>query len=403
MQDEEGRRGRWMTLGASGAMHFLHDGFSTLIYLLLPVWQVQFGLSLAQAGLLKTLFSGAQAVLQVPAGMLAERWGERGLLAAGTALTGLGFLALGFAGGFAALAFFLAVAGAGSSVQHPLCSSLVARAYDSGARRAALGTYNFTGDLGKLAVPALAAVVIAGLDWRWATAGYGGVGLLAALAVLVVFGAFAAGPPAKQRAGGARRQGTRDWGIRDARGFTVLSMIGIIDGASTTGFLTLLPFLLVGKGASVATVGLALTLVFSGGAAGKFVCGFVAERVGIIRTVMATEVLTAGGIVLLLTLPLGPLLVALPALGVALNGTSSVLYGTVAELAAPDRHARAYALYYTLGSGAGAIAPWLYGGLSDLAGVPATLVVVAAVALATIPLSQLLRPALGGEPTGAAD
>ena len=73
MQDEDGRRGRWMTLGAAGAMHFLHDGYSTLIYLLLPVWQMQFGLSLAQAGLLKTLFSGAQAVLQVPAGMLAER------------------------------------------------------------------------------------------------------------------------------------------------------------------------------------------------------------------------------------------------------------------------------------------------------------------------------------------
>jgi hypothetical protein len=52
------------------------------------------------------------------------------------------------------LVAFLLVAGLGSGVQHPLASSLVSRAYETGPRRAALGTYNFAGDLGKIAVPA---------------------------------------------------------------------------------------------------------------------------------------------------------------------------------------------------------------------------------------------------------
>ncbi len=37
-------------------------------------------------------------------------------------------------------------------------------------------------------------------------------------------------------------------------------------------FLTFLPFVLTAKGASVQTIGFALTLVFAGGAVGKLVC-----------------------------------------------------------------------------------------------------------------------------------
>ncbi len=93
----------------------------------------------------------------------------------------------------------------------------------------------------------------------------------------------------------------------------------------------------------------------------------------------------------------------LPALGVALNGTSSVLYGTVAELVTPERRARAYALFYTFGTGAGAVAPWVYGIVSDHAGVSVALAVVALGAMATIPLTWMLRPALVGEAPGTAD
>ena len=47
---------------------------------------------------------------------------------------------------------------AGAMVQHPLASSLVSHAYETGPRRAALGTYNFAGDLGKIAAPAAIAL-----------------------------------------------------------------------------------------------------------------------------------------------------------------------------------------------------------------------------------------------------
>ena len=104
------RRARAILATACGA-HFVHDGFSDILYILLPVWASEFGLSFAQVGLLKTLYTGGMASFQVPAGILAERRGEARLLAAGTAVTALGFLAAGLTGGFLALLVSLVLIG----------------------------------------------------------------------------------------------------------------------------------------------------------------------------------------------------------------------------------------------------------------------------------------------------
>ena len=71
------------------------------------------------------------------------------MLAVGTVVMGLGFIVLGFANGFYVLILFLFLTALGSATQHPLSSALVAGAYANGARRTALGTYNFAGDIGK--------------------------------------------------------------------------------------------------------------------------------------------------------------------------------------------------------------------------------------------------------------
>ena len=69
-------------------------------------------------------------------------------------------------------------------------------------------------------------------------------------------------------------------------GFPLLLAIGVIDSATRMGFLTFLPFLLQAKGAGVPQIGLALTLLFAGGAAGKLVCGFLGARLGVLPTVL---------------------------------------------------------------------------------------------------------------------
>src|SRR5881296_1828473 len=392
--DDRGVRSRARAVLATAcSIHFVHDGFSDILYVLLPLWAVEFRLTFAQVGLIRTAYSGGMALFQIPGGLLAERWGERRLLAAGTAVTACGFIVAGTVGGFLSLLTVLLIAGLGSGVQHPLSSSLVSKAYETGPRRAALGTYSFSGDLGKVAVPAAVAFAALLVGWRAASAAYGVIGLVAAAAILGILARLAPELPAP--AADDRAQATfgarSGWGIRNLRGFQSLTAIGMIDNATRTGFLTFLPFALIAKGSSVAGVGTALALLFAGGAVGKFVCGIVAERLGVIRTVVLTEAATTLCILSILAAPLPVALAIMPVMGVALNGTSSVLYGTVADLVTAERRSRAYGLYYTVTIATSALSPSVYGLVGDVAGVTATLVIVALVVLVTIPLCLALR------------
>jgi MFS family permease len=307
------------------------------------------------------------------------------VLAAGTALAGLGYCLAPLVGSYPALIAVLLIAGLGASTQHPLASALVARAFAGPRSLSALGTYNFAGDLGKMALPAAASLLVVMMPWRPSLALLGTLGLAAALAILALTPRYApesAAPAAKK---------TDVAGGPPTGGFPVLLSIGVIDSATRMGFLTFLPFLLTAKGAALPTVGLALTLVFVGGAAGKLVCAWIGARIGVVATVWITEGFTALGILALLPLPLEFGLALLPLIGVALNGTSSVLYGSVPLMVAPEKRTRAFSVFYTGTIGSGAIAPILYGLIGDALSVPAALMVVAALVLATLPLVLLIR------------
>lgn len=379
-------------LFAASTIHFLHDGFSETLYVFLPLWASEFGLSFSQVGLIRTAYTGGMSAFQIPAGFLAERFGERRLLALGTGVTALGFIAAGAAGGFASLLALLLGAGLGSGVQHPLSSSIVSKAYEDGNRRTALGTYNFSGDIGKAGVAAAIGVLAGLVGWRVAGAAYGALGAAAALAIVPLLSRLGAGAAARR--GSPEPIAVTGWGIRDGRGFSALCGIGMIDNATRTGFLTFMPFILMAKGLGVGGVGLAFALVFAGGATGKFVCGVVADRVGVIRTVVITEAATSALILIVVGAPLPIALAVLIPLGIALNGTSSVLYGTVADLVTSERRSRAYGLYYTVSVGASALAPTMWGLVGDAGGVPLTLSLVALAVLGTIPLCLVLRPAV---------
>ena len=147
------------------------------------------------------------------------------------------------------------------------------------------------------------------------------------------------------------------------------------------------------KGATVTQVGFALSLTFAGGAAGKFVCGFIAARFGVIKTTLITEIATTILMALTLLLNVDVVMFMLPLVGVALNGTSSGLYGTVPELVPPQMRSRAFGVFYTVTIGAGAISPLVYGFAGDRLGVPNTIALIACSVLMVLPLTLGLKKA----------
>lgn len=387
---------------ACGA-HALHDGFTDLLYVLLPIWRTEFALSYAALGVLRLLFAGAMAGLQVPMSLLARRLGGPVLLALGTAVAGGAYLAIGLTGAsFTVLLLGLLVGGAGAATQHPIGSSLVAAAYADTGARGPLGTYNFAGDLGKTALPAASAWLLGVMPWRSALGSIGTLGLIAAVLILLLLphGARIAEPSGADAALPQRKAASpaRTTRPRQRNAFPLLMIIGVLDSGTRMGFLAFLPFVLKAKGADTAMIGVALTLIFAGGAAGKLTCGWLGVRLGVLRTVLLTELGTALGIVALGQSSLPFAMACLPAIGIALNGTSSVLYGTVPEFVPADRHERAFGLFYSGTIGGGAIAPFLYGFVGDAFGPTHAIFVVAAVCLLTLPLAWALRPSLAERP-----
>jgi FSR family fosmidomycin resistance protein-like MFS transporter len=375
------------------AFHFVDDGFTDSVYLLLPFIAAEFNLSFSQVGFLKGVFSGSMGLLQFPLSLLAERIGELTVVGIGTfGLVG-GFFLLSRAYTFWVIFLSLIAAKGTAAGQHGLSSSVLSRVFEASGRRTAMGTYNFSGDMGKVCLPFLLTLMINRWGWRQAITVLSMGGF--------VTGAILWGLAGKEKVRarlGLREEKSvpeaRSWGIRNRRSFSALLAIGIIDISVRTALLTFLPFLLLKKGIPVAQVGFCLTLLFAGGATGKFLCGVLAEWFGIVPMVVGTEVLTAVGILSLIWSPAASSWVILPMVGVVLNGTSSVLYATVADIISPAARSRGYGLYYAVTLGSGAISPMVFGLITDSLGISVTIMGTALMILGTLPLSRFLsRPA----------
>ncbi|MGZ3494998.1 MAG: MFS transporter [Thermodesulfobacteriota bacterium] len=371
------------------AFHFIDDGFTDSIYLLLPFIAAELSLNFSQVGLLKGVFSVTMSVFQVPLSFLGERIGELTVIAVGTFGLAGGFLVLGRVHTFVAILISLIFAKATGGGQHGLSSSLLSRVFEISGRRAAMGTYNFSGDMGKVCLPFLLAVMINLWGWRQAVSVLSIFGLAAGAILWKVAREKASrslSSPSEERSTSKKK----DWGIQDPKSFSSLLTIGIIDITTRTALLTFLPFLLLGKGIPMNQVGFGLTLLFAGGAVGKFACGILAEWFGIIPMVVGTEVLTSAGILSLIWSPASFTWFILPVVGIVLNGTSSVLYATVAEMIAPSARSRGYGLYYAITLGSGGIAPIFYGLLTDSFGLSLTIIAIAMIVLITLPLTRYL-------------
>lgn len=372
---------RRRTLIAGCSAHAVHDGLTDVIYVLLPIWQAQFALSYAQIGLLRGAYSGMMAVFQLMASRAAKRWGRVPMLVGGTALAGAAYVLAGQATGLTMLLMALMLGGLGASTQHPLASSMISDAYeDGGGIKQALSQYNFSGDIGKTLVPGLVGLLLTVISWRASATFLGLLGLAAAGLLWWLI-------PSQSRTSVAPQKTKSPIGTGSTRGLRALILTGTLDSAVRMGFLTFLPFLLAAKGAGTAGIGLALTLLFIGGAFGKLFCGYLGARIGMMRTVWLTESSTALLIVAAVYLPLTRLMVMLPLLGLVLNGTSSVLYGAVPDLAGAEKREQAFAVFYTGTIGGGALAPVVFGGVGDALGVPVAVMVLAGVLLVTLPLA----------------
>ena len=213
------------TLYFGSIMHIWSDLYFALMVPLSLLIQRDMDLSFTQVGLLRSVFSGASGVLQIPAGFMAETMGEFWLLIVGNVWVSIGLVGMALAPVFVLLIIFSFFGGLGGGFQHPLASSMVSRAYDDRGRSTAVGTVNFAGDLGKLAAPALALLIASRYGWQATIRLVGLAGIAFMVIAILARKGVGIGRPAPTQA-------EADGEGRDTQmaGFVSLSFVGFLVG-----------------------------------------------------------------------------------------------------------------------------------------------------------------------------
>ena len=376
-------------------MHIWSDLIFTLPIPLLPAIKENLGLTYAEVGLIKSAHSGATAILQVPAGFMAEKFGEFWMLVSGNLWASAGLVGMGMSNGFWLLLIFAIIGGLGGGTQHPLGSSMVSRAYNDSGRSAAVGTVNFSGDLGKMLAPALAGVLLFTFGWGATMYYLGAVGIGLMIVTGFLNNSFDMGRPGANT--GPQESDSSSENTAQNEAFISLSFIGALDNATRTGVLVFLPFILEAHNMGTGEISAALFVLFSGGAVGKYVCGWLDEKIGTVKVIWITKGVTAFLVVLSLYSPyiiIWPLVLIL---GIGLNGTSSALYATVSKFVPTTRRARYYGFFYTTNEVGTIGAPLLYGFIADTFGLFRSTYTMGLATFAILPLSLRLRKYLSSD------
>jgi MFS family permease len=154
----------------AGLVNNLNDGMSWGIF---PLFFAADGLSVERIGILKGVYPAIWGMLQVITGPLSDRWGRKGLIAAGMWVQSLGLLAVAALSGFAWWLLGSVLLGIGTAMVYPCLLAAVSDAADPTWRARALSVYRFWRDLG-YAIGALTAGLLAGfirLAWTIAAIG----------------------------------------------------------------------------------------------------------------------------------------------------------------------------------------------------------------------------------------
>ena len=263
-------------VGLVGGGHFLSHFYVLCLAPLLPAMAADLQVSYAELGLITTAFFAAAALVQMPVGMLVDRFGARRMLLAGVILVSGAVTLSGFAPSYLAIVGLFLVAGIGNSVFHP-CDYVV---ISSSVRESRLGKafsfHSFCGTAGFAVAPFAMAALASWFGWRGALIGAGSAGLVLAVAVLLAQGILRDDTKrTKKEAGQLSRTGQA---LKSRR--VVGHFIYFMTSSAATGALgTFTVVVLIAHyDVSEALAGGALTAYLGAAAVGVIFGGIVAEK-----------------------------------------------------------------------------------------------------------------------------
>ncbi|HEX6513252.1 MAG TPA: MFS transporter [Chloroflexota bacterium] len=169
-----------MVASAHGVTHM----YSTLLPLIYPLIQVQFGFSYSELGLVVGVSSALGGVLQFFFGLAGKYVPHKVLIGLGNILCGLTIGLFGAVGNFFQFSLVRVLNSVAQAPQHPIGNSMIANRFSERKRGSALSIHVAGGNVGTILVPAVGTFLIAQLGWRATMVIFSLPGLLVGAAIM---------------------------------------------------------------------------------------------------------------------------------------------------------------------------------------------------------------------------
>jgi len=167
--------------------HAVNEFYSVALPPILPLLVNEFAISYGEAGALLTIFFVTYSVFQLPAGILADRFGQRLLLVGGMITLSVGILLAAGAQDYWILVIAEVIAGIGGSTYHPAGMSLISDLETGSTEGKAMGIHGFGGVVGTALAPALIGGIAAFFHWRLALTIAATIGVIYAFVFFALF------------------------------------------------------------------------------------------------------------------------------------------------------------------------------------------------------------------------
>ncbi|MEM5422251.1 MFS transporter [Paraburkholderia ferrariae] len=169
---------RWWVAGLMWAAIAINYIDRTVLSAAAPRIQSQFHLSAVEMGVVMSAFFWSYALLQLPAGFLADRLGQKKVLGFAVLWWSLATAATGVANGFKALVALRVALGVGEAGAYPSNAGIASKWFPRSERATVAGIFDSGSKLGgAIALPLIAAMLTA-FDWKITFALTGLLGLI---------------------------------------------------------------------------------------------------------------------------------------------------------------------------------------------------------------------------------
>ncbi|MBV9892216.1 MAG: MFS transporter [Rhizobacter sp.] len=181
---QQSRRDDAAVMGLVGFAHLISHFSQLLLPPLFPWLKDAFHASYAELGFLLTVFFVVSCSVQALSGFVVDRFGPRPILFGGIALLAAAAFGLAASTSYSMLLAFVAVAGVGNGVFHPVDYTLLNRKIHPSRLGHAFSVHGITGSLGWALAPAMLVPIALASSWRVALASAGAL-ILVVLVVLI--------------------------------------------------------------------------------------------------------------------------------------------------------------------------------------------------------------------------